>query len=228
MSEVIPLLTLWAVWAKVSNPRRAPAILTPYGSRDGRWYQGPTEAGRRPRGDPMLARAPLVEATHPAPAALPEAPARSEERGLSLLTFRAWALLSGADPLPDDPTLAARAALDDMPLDLLGGRYAMFEPEVRRSLPATVIESWRFYTGTVEARGLGCVHVVDIALSAAHGAVYLVRTTTEEGEGYLEVYAADGAPLASGRLGGGRLTSWDERFGAVRDEARRLAVTARD
>ena len=71
----------------------------------------------------------------------------AEERGLALLTFRAWALLSRAEPLPDDVALAAREVTEELPLDLLGGRYAMFEPEVRSTLPVTVVESWRFYAG---------------------------------------------------------------------------------
>lgn len=149
--------------------------------------------------------------------------ASAEERGLSLLTFRAWALLSRGEPLPDDLAAAARAVLEELPVDLLGGRYAMFEPEVRSTLPPPVIESWRFYAGSLEVRGYGQVHVVDVALSAAHDDVYVVHTATADGDGYLEVYAADGLPLASGRTREGRVSSWDEVFGAVRDDARRRA-----
>lgn len=158
---------------------------------------------------------------------IPPADHTAEERGLSLLTHRAWALLSREEPLPADLVAAARAVLEELPLELLGGRYAMFAPEVRRALPPTVVESWRFYTGTIEAHGEGSVDVVDIALSAAHEDVFLVRASTDEGDGFLEVYAASGAPLCSGQLEGGRVSSWDEGFGEVRALVRRQARARR-
>lgn len=150
------------------------------------------------------------------------APARegAEERGLTLLTHRAVSHASREAPLPEDLALAAREALEELPLDLLRGRYAMFEPAVRRALPASVVESWRFYTGTLEVLGLAEVHILDLALCEAHEDVYVVRVTADDGEGYLEVYGEDGEPLASGHVRNGQLSSWEERA-LVRQDARR-------
>lgn len=148
----------------------------------------------------------------------------SEERGLSLLTFRACEELARDEPLPDDIALAAQIVLEDMPLELAANRFDMFEPVVRRTLPARVVEAWRFYAGSVEACGFGVVKVLDVGLSDGHESVYLVHAVTHAGDGYLEVYDQDGAPLASGLSEEGQLSSWDERFAEVRELARTLLV----
>lgn len=147
------------------------------------------------------------------------------QRGLSLLTFRAFEMLARSEPLPDDVTLAAQRVLAEMPLELAAGRFDMFEPEVRRELPARVVEAWRFYAGVVEARGWGQVHVLDVALSDSHESVYLVHAVTHAGDGYLEVYDGEGAPLTSGKSEAGRIESWDEGFSDVRGLARTLTMT---
>lgn len=148
----------------------------------------------------------------------------SEERGLSLLTFRARQELARGAPLPRDVGMAARGVLEEMPFEHAAGRFDMFEPETRRLLPPRVVEAWRFYAGVVEAHGFGDVRVLDVSLSAAHDDIYLVHAVTYAGEGYLEVYGASGEPLLSGLTEEGRLSSWDERFSGIRAVARSLST----
>lgn len=148
-----------------------------------------------------------------------------EERGLALLALRAWEHIARSEPLPEDEVQAVKEVLEPLPLWMLQGRFDLFDPEVRRALPARLVESWRFYAGIVAAGGWGEVHVLDMNVSLEHGDVYLVHAVTFAGDGYLEIYDENGAPLASGLSERGELAAWDERFGEVREIARTLSVS---
>jgi len=87
------------------------------------------------------------------------------------------------------------------------------------TLPPGVQEAFRFYFDNVETRdwgGVGIFKLDDIAGET----VYVVNTTTDGDDGFVEVFDGTGRRLATGQTdldaGGNPITGWDEQLGAVR------------
>lgn len=146
----------------------------------------------------------------------------TNDRGLALLTCLTGRLLAERDPLPMDLAAATRAVLSALPPGLLGDRCRLQDPAVRRKVPPRVVESWRFFTGTLALLDEVTVAVSDVPISADHEPVWVIYAAAGPRGGFLEVYDAQGAPLCSARcLNAGKLR-WDEAFGASRTGARAL------
>ncbi|MFO0723575.1 MAG: hypothetical protein U1E65_07335 [Myxococcota bacterium] len=88
-----------------------------------------------------------------------------------------------------------------------------FHPENRASLPAGVLKAYDFFERAESHDWAG------VTLQRANVAgfdAYLVFTTTDGDDGYLEVLDKNGAPVLSARLSGEELVGIDEVFGRDR------------
>jgi hypothetical protein len=140
-----------------------------------------------------------------------------DERGLALLSLRAFEALYRQGPAPRDVVTAAREALEGLRFSLAGGRFDLFSPSVRAGLPPRVIEAWRLFTGLVQAPGRGQVRVFDLPVGL--DSPYVVYADLGE-VGVLEVYDASGALLLSGCTRDDRLVAWNDDFGVGRAQLR--------
>jgi hypothetical protein len=142
--------------------------------------------------------------------------AAPEDRGIAFLAFRVGQMLASAPSDVDDLRAAAMSLLERLPFELAPARFDMERAKVRDSLPDAVVEAWRFYDECVADPGWGEVLVWDAVVGSRFEDVYILHAPTDGEDGYLEVYTAEGEPLASGMTEAGRLSEWDERFGDVR------------
>lgn len=145
------------------------------------------------------------------------------DRGLALLTTLAGRLLEEPKPLPQDLAAVTRAVLSAVPPDLLGDRCRLQDPAVRRTVAPRVVESWRFFTGTLALLDDVKVAVSDVPVSGDHEPIWVIYAAAGPAGGFLEAYDAQGTPLCSARcLDEGKLR-WDDAFGTSRAGARALA-----
>ena len=142
--------------------------------------------------------------------------------GLGLLTFRVQALLQGSPPDWSAVETAARTQLEQFgvnaraqAVDVLGA--------AAKAVPTAVREANRFFQDNIEAAGWGEVRVLETTVGARLDEVFVVHARTFAGDGYLEVYDDQGAPLLSGTTERSRVDAWDESFGEVRELAGLLA-----
>jgi hypothetical protein len=88
------------------------------------------------------------------------------------------------------------------------------DPAVFDALPASVRESYNHYFNHAEANDWGTVRIAKHQVAGED--VYMVNTTTDGSDNYMELFAADGRPLASGQAQEDDARNWDAEFGACR------------
>jgi hypothetical protein len=74
-------------------------------------------------------------------------------------------------------------------------------------LPTAVQDAYSYYQRQVEAKDWGSVYLYAVPILSAQ--TYAVRTTTDGDDGWLEIYAADGALLGAARTYI-ELVAWDD------------------
>ena len=113
---------------------------------------------------------------------------------------------------------AARDHFGAIPLDdyraLQSGSLNLRNPDVRTRLPASVQESYDWYFETAEANDWGTVRVLQ--RQVGDESVYMVATTTDGSDHYMELFDVRGAPLGSGQQMDGETTQWDANQGDCR------------
>jgi len=150
---------------------------------------------------------------------LGEAPADS---GLGLLTFRVQELLAEPPAAWSAIEAAARTQLETFGVNTRA-RTVDLQGETQQKLPEAVRDSTTFFQDNIESSGWGEVRVLETTVGAQLDEVFVVHARTFAGDGYLEVYDTQGAPLLSGTTERSRVDAWDESFGEVRDVANLLA-----
>ncbi|MDE0883571.1 MAG: hypothetical protein OSB21_13345 [Myxococcota bacterium] len=88
------------------------------------------------------------------------------------------------------------------------------DPNVMRNLPDNVQESYEHYFNNAEANDWGSVTISKHQVGGED--VYMVSTTTDGDDNYMELFAKDGAKLASGQSYADDTRVWDAEFGACR------------
>jgi hypothetical protein len=88
------------------------------------------------------------------------------------------------------------------------------DPAVFDALPASVRDSYNHYFSHAEANDWGTVRIAKHQVAGED--VYMVNTTTDGSDNYMELFAADGRPLASGQAQEDDARNWDAEFGACR------------
>lgn len=149
------------------------------------------------------------------------------DRGLALLTSLVGRLLEGREALPEDLAAATRAVLGAVSPEFLGDRCRLHDPAVRRTVPPRVVESWRFFSGTLALLDDVKVAVSDVPISGEHEPIWVIYAAAGSAGGFLEAYDARGAPLCSARCLDKGKPRWDHAFGASRTGARALACRGR-
>jgi len=90
----------------------------------------------------------------------------------------------------------------------------MRDPDVRATVPGSVQESYDYYYQEAEANDWGTVRVLEREVDG--DPVYLVATTTDGSDAYMELFDASGLPLGSGQQIEGESTVWDAEQGDCR------------
>tara|TARA_B100000676_G_C17556576_1_gene570081 strand:- start:128 stop:529 length:402 start_codon:yes stop_codon:yes gene_type:complete len=98
---------------------------------------------------------------------------------------------------------------------LQSGRVDMRDPAARAAMPESVQESYDYYYNKAEANDWGSVRVLE--RQVGDDPVYLVATTTDGSDAYMELFDRDGEPLGSGQQIEGQPTDWDAVQGACRE-----------
>lgn len=94
------------------------------------------------------------------------------------------------------------------------GKVDMRDAQARDALPDNVKESYDYYFNRAEANDWGTVRVLKREVEG--DPVYLVATTTDGSDAYMELFSESGDQLGSGQQMEGERTDWDARFGACR------------
>lgn len=97
---------------------------------------------------------------------------------------------------------------------LQSGRVDMRDAAARAGTPDGVQESYDYYYNKAEANDWGTVRVLE--RQVGDDPIYLVATTTDGSDAYMELFDRDGAPLGSGQQIEGQPTDWDAIQGACR------------
>ena len=120
--------------------------------------------------------------------------------------------------LGDPLSARARAQFEGLPLGdwqaVQDGRLNMRDADVRAALPESVQESYDWYYNKAEANDWGTARV--LARQVGDDPIFLVATTTDGSEHYMELFDARGNALGSGQQMDGELTQWDQRQGDCR------------
>lgn len=143
--------------------------------------------------------------------------------GLGLLTFRVQELMVGP-PATEWSAIeaAARTQLETFGVNTRA-QIVDLQGAAHRELPEAVRDATAFFQENIEASGWGEVRVLETTVGAQLDDVLVVHARTFAGDGYLEVYDRDGAPLLSGTTERSRVDGWDETFGEAREVASLLA-----
>jgi len=87
---------------------------------------------------------------------------------------------------------------------------------VRSGLPAELGAAFDYYYEKVEQQDWGSVRT--LAMEVDGQTAYAVTVTTDGDDQYLELFAADGTPLASGMKYPDEAPAWDATFGGIRSK----------
>ena len=87
-------------------------------------------------------------------------------------------------------------------------------PEVMNALPESVRDSFAHYYDHAEANDWATVYLSRHELDGE--SLYMVATRTDGSDNYMELFGADGRPLASGEAMENEPRRWDAEFGASR------------
>lgn len=149
--------------------------------------------------------------------------ARDSEAGalLARVAERVRAVGATAAALDDAVILALREAIGALDLSegletaLPAARRvsARVGDSGRRGVPAAVLAGFDWYYQAESADWASCGLWT---LSLAGVDVYLLYTSSDGDDAWLECYGLDGTPAASARFYGGKLLRWDEFFGRAR------------
>jgi hypothetical protein len=142
------------------------------------------------------------------------------DRGLGTLTFKAYERVVRPDQPPRQLVAAVKRDFEKRSFGTALGTN-MGLPGVRDTVHESVLESYDFYYRNVEAQNWGSVKVWETASlwRGTVGWITVVEVSTDGDDGYLELFDADGRPIASGETYCGAFGSWDNAFGDIREKA---------